>query len=802
MSNNRKNLQPRWPLAIIKALCVPEYAEEIEGDLEEAFEARMQDHPFWLGMVLYMWDVLSFLRPSLLNLNRRNQQVNVIDMLQNHFKIAIRVFSSSKLFTTINIAGLTIGITAFLLILNYVRFESRYDQQHPYADDLYRVTLSNDGGNTAIAANHPAVAAAMKREFPEVENFARMVDKKIIFGSFVLSYTNNQGEVVRNNANDYKMYVAEASLLELFEIAMVHGEASTALEAPNSLIISQRVAKQFFGEEDPLNKTFYVNNEHPVIVRGVFEDLPENTHLEFDLLVSFTTLGEWVDNTWVWPEFYNYVRLHPATDPSQVEAKFPQLIRKHMSEIMDEHGFETTFALQKVSDIHLKSQLGKEISANSSDEILYFLLVVAGFVIGIALINFINLSTAKSIERAKEVGLKKVVGAPRSSLITQFLLESLMINFLSVLLSILLLVLLMDPFNELVGLNVLSMDLLTQPWTWFVLLSVFFTGGILAGVYPAFILSGFKPVQVLKGKYQQSSSGTMLRKALVVVQFSISLMLIAGTFIVYSQFSFMQNQEVGYDKEHTVVINAPMVVDSTINNQLSVFKDELIRYQEIHNISMTNDIPGKRIDWLNGVRRMNVTKEDGNQCYLMSVDHDFLPTYEMELLAGRNFKPEDITSYNNNEENPIHPVIINRTLAKELGFNDVHDALNERIIFILGPKDRRSVIIGIVEDYHQQSLRLDYEPILFFYPNYYNSMYMTINVQMDNVQETRRSSKMSMPGSFPMIRLTSSFWTIIFTDNTRRISGLGKSVCCSLLWPLPLLPWVYLGLVLIWPSKK
>ena len=266
-----------------------------------------------------------------------------------------------------------------------------------------------------------------------------------------------------------------------------------------------------------------------------------------------------------------------------------------MDEIMQEHGFEARFGLQPVKDIHLKSHLVKEISANANEKTLYFLLIIAGFVIMIALINFVNLSTAKSIERAKEVGLKKVLGASKSALVRQFLLASLIINLISLLVAVILVSALIDPFNQLVGLKILSLRIWTEPAVWMVLLTIFLTGGLLAGIYPALVLAGFRPIQVLKGKFHHSGRGAWLRRVLVVAQFAISIALIAGTFIVYSQFSYMQQQELGYDAEHSLVVNAPMVVDSTINSRIEVFKANLRRNPDIHAITMTSDIPGRRM---------------------------------------------------------------------------------------------------------------------------------------------------------------------------------------------------------------
>ena len=435
MDNSNKPIQPQWPVRVLKWLCNPGYLEEIEGDLHEAFADRLERHKPFMAKFLYVKDALGFLRLSMIRKPYTSSNINHADMFYNHFKIALRIFSKNKLFSLINIAGLTIGISAYLLITQYVEFEFSYDRYHSQIDDLYRVTISRKTGEgqfSTWATNHPAVAPTMKADFPEVENYARVVDKTVMWGPFVLSYAKENGTVVKSNANDVKMYIADGTIFDLFDIPLIRGNPETALRDPASMILSADMAHRFFGDEDPLDKIIMVNNEHPAKVTGVFERLPQNTHFNFDILVSFSSLGPWPDDTWTWPEFYNYVKLKPGAKPEELDARFPAFVTKYLGEIMNEHGFQVKFNLQPVGDIYLKSHLSKEISANSSDRTLFFLMIIAGFIIIIALINFINLSIAKSVERAKEVGLRKVVGGRRGALIGQFLMESLMINFISV----------------------------------------------------------------------------------------------------------------------------------------------------------------------------------------------------------------------------------------------------------------------------------------------------------------------------------------------------------------------------------
>jgi len=659
-------------------------------------------------------------------------------MFKNHIKIALRFFKKNKLFTFINILGLAIGITAFLLLTQYVGFEKSYDKN---IEDVYRVTLSSNLGSpdafNTSATNHPALGPAIKSDFPEVESYVRMVNRIVVSGSAVLSYQKESGDLIKSNINDYKIYFADNGILDMFNIPLIQGNTETALKEPQTIILSERVAKLFFGKEDAVGKDILINSDGDRIkVTGIFKDLPKNTHLQFDMLVSFSSLNaEYFNSAWVWPEFYNYVKLRKGIAPETVQSKLPLFTEKYLSDIMNEHSFRAKMALQPVKDIHLKSNLKQEMSANSSESTLFFLIIIAGFVISIALINFINLSTAKSMERAKEVGLKKVVGAQRNVLISQFLIESLIINLLAVIIAIAFVSLLITPFNHLVGIEVLSFQMWSNIEVWIMVFAVFIIGGLLAGIYPAFVLSSFKPIQVLKGKFYQSSKGTLLRKGLVIAQFVIAIALVSGTFIVYNQFSYMQNQELGFKADQNLVMNAPMDVDSTILQKINTFKKEMLRKSNVKAITMTNDVPGNALISFNTVRKKEDERAQGISSNFMEIDADFLDTYKVELIAGRNFTLSD----SSNMFRPttiLNRVLINKSVAKKLGYSSPEEALNKKIIFKYGPSDRTAEIIGVVENYHQQSLKKDYENIIFVYHSFYFANYLTFNISSQNVTKT------------------------------------------------------------------
>lgn len=677
-------------------------------------------------------------------------------MLKKHFKIAFRFFKKNRLFSLINITGLAVGIAAFIILIQYIAFEKSYDKGF---DNVYRVTLSSKSSMDRFetqATNHPAVGPSMKAEFPEVESFARMVDMKLMNARGVLSYKRQNGDVVRYNLNDFKAYYSDSKILDLFQIPLIGGNAETTLDKPGIIVISERTAKQFFGNEDPLGKSIIVNSQYSATVNGVFENLPQNTHLNFDFLVSFATLGQGTDTNWVWPEFYNYVKINPGTSSQALEAKLPQFVDKNLGDIMNTYGFQAKMNLQPVGDIHLATNLKKEMSINSSPLVLNFLAIIAFLVIGIALTNFINMSTAKSLERAKEVGLKKVVGANRKMLIAQFLIESLMINFFAILIAIVLVILLMEPFNTLVQLEILDFGMWGRPLIWLSLLSLLLFGGILAGLYPAFALSRFRPVEVLKGRFHQSGNGLFLRKGLIIGQFVISIALVSGTYIVFNQYSFMQDQDLGFESDQNIILDTPIDWDSdsysSALDRLEVFKNQLTQSPNISSVSLSTEIPGKVVNLTDGIRKPSESKKLTRSVDFLQVDHDFIRTYDLEVVAGRGFRREDRTEYfpdDGQYDNHPHKVVINESTAKALEYNSPEEAVHQKVAFKYGSAEQTAEIIGVIRDYHQQSLRSGIANMMLLYEDRYLAKYITINVEARDLKSTLATIESEFHSFFP-----------------------------------------------------
>lgn len=677
-------------------------------------------------------------------------------MIKNYFKIAYRNLLRNKLFSLVNISGLAIGIAACFLILQYVRFEFSYDKFHDQGANIYRIGIQSEGETSAT--NHPGTGPALKRTFPEVKEFARIVHQSIFWGnSSSWLYINETGGI--KSFNEERVYCADPSLLTMFSFPFVHGDPGQALAGNTSVAISESTAKKYFGDDDPLGKTLLLNGENPYTVSGVFKDVPENSHLKFDILVSdFLREGwrggwnhEW---DWKWAEFFTYVQTEPSADIEKFKSKLPGFISTYLGDRMKELGKQYSFILQPIADIHLKSpNLAKEQEVHGNERTVYFLSIIASLILIIAWINYINLSTSKSVERAQEVGLRKVVGASKRQLITQFLFESALINLLAILLSCLIVVIVFPYFKQLVGKNigtsVLDLTLLEDMSFWLILIGIFILGAFLAGLYPAFVLSSFRIASVLKGKFFGSRSGIQMRQALVCFQFIISVALVAGTIVVFKQVSFMRNQELGYVRDQLLVLKTPRVGDSTLYNRMISFRTELKRNSSIKNLSPTSEIPGRQISQLNFVRDHDKGKEMDFLCYHFYIDKDYVSTFGLDIVAGRNFIEEDHLPYSDKETELPAPVMLNEKAIRALGYLDMSDAIDRFIWYGRGPREWVGKIVGVVEDHHQRSLKDDFDPIIYFpAPGIYGE-YLTINMSMQDASQTLSAIEKDFKETFP-----------------------------------------------------
>ena len=662
-------------------------------------------------------------------------------MLKNYLKIAYRNLLKNKIFSLVNIAGLAIGMAACFFIFLYVHFERSYDGWHKNIVNLYRVPVKFSGSlmnNTTAATNHPAVGPAMKKDFPEVVDYARLALAPTFIGTTMMSYTNGNQTVT---FNEDRIYFTDPSLLTMFSFPFTEGDPHTALSGKQSIVISDRIAKKYFGNQDPLGKTVSINQQTSFKVTGVFRDIPENSHLKFDVLLPLQVLGSTeLDATWNWPEFYTYVQLAPGTDPRKVEAKFPAFIQKYMGALMKQLKYGADFQLQPVRDIHLRSNLEKETEANGSEKEIAFLTMIGIFILVIAWINYINLSTARSTERAKEVGIRKVAGAAKVQLIIQFMMESAIVNLLALLVAAGLVAILYPHFGAFIGKDIRDnsggSSWFQQPGFWLGLMGLLVGGALLVGAYPAFVLSSFRPILVLKGRFFQSSRGILLRKALVSFQFVLSILLIAGAITVYSQLSYMQNQALGYNKDQVLVLKAPAIYDSTWVTKMQSLKDQLLANPSVLSISTSSDIPGQTIAGRNSVRKLSEDETHNFTPFYVNIDQDFLRTFQIQLAAGRGLLSADMTNLGDSETTRV---LVNEEVVKGMGFKNDEAAINQPILFRYGKSDRKGEIVGVIKNYHQRSLREGYDPILLFEPKFNNWNYISVRLKTTDVNHSLAS---------------------------------------------------------------
>ncbi|HLF34848.1 MAG TPA: ABC transporter permease [Cyclobacteriaceae bacterium] len=668
-------------------------------------------------------------------------------MFKNFLIISIRNLNRNKVFSVINIFGLAIGMAACLAIAQYVHFEMSYDRFHKNADHIYRVLLADI--KKTHASNHPGTGPMLKDEFPEVKDYARMVHQTIFYRAVsTWSHIDEYDQIKTFNIQN--VYNVDPSFVTMFSFPFLYGNPETAFTDLNSVVISRSVSQKFFGSENPVGKILIRDGYRSFTVTGVI-DVLENSHMKFDMLLSYFFTEAWgggwshtVD--WKWPEYFTYIQLDPAADPKYLEAKFQDVIPKYLGDWMKAINRQAYFRLQPIKDIHLKSPLlNKEYVVHGSVNTVNFLSIIAVIILVVAWFNYINLSTARSIERAREVGFRKVAGASKKQLIIQFLLESVILNIPAILLAFIIFIISVPWFNDLAGLKIGFSGLYNETWFWISLGIIFMLGSLLAGIYPAFVLSSIRIITVIKGKYSNSAGGIMFRKLLVGGQFAISIALIAGTLIVYRQVSFMRNKDLGYNKEQMLVVKVPTVVDSTFASRAESFLNELENYSGQKKFTVASEVPGKWIPNVNSVKKEGSEEIEIFGCSYVSIDHNFIDTYEMKAVAGRNFR---VNEYSKLIPGKIIPVMINEKAAEILGFKNPEESISEHILFTVGDLEWTGEIIGVVNNYHQRSFRMDYDPMVFGYYTW-GIQYICINLNTGNLIESVAYIKDLYKSSFP-----------------------------------------------------
>ena len=655
-------------------------------------------------------------------------------MIKNYLKIAWRNIMRHKAYSGINILGLAIGIAACLLILQYVSFELSYENFHVNKDRIYRVQQDRyDNGklSTQWAAGAYAVGNSFKDAIPDIEDYV-----KVVQNGRLTAEINNQPLKIE------KVYFASSSFFNIFTYPLVAGNKNTALKEPFTAALSETTARKIFGSVNVVGKTLELNRNTNYTITAVYKDAPVNTQLKPDILLSYTTYLKLVgpdnnpETAWEWDGCLTYILLRKGADPAAVEKKFPPIVEKGVGADMKKFNASVTYLLQPLKDIHLYSHYMGEPGENGDGKTVYLLLGIDFFILVIAWVNYINLATARAITRAREVGVRKAVGSQRRQLIVQFLSESALLNGFALVLALLIVLIAIPGFKTLTG-QQLSFSLLGEPVFWLSLISLFLVGIFFSGLYPAFVLSGFKPIEVLKGKTSTTKHSALLRKSLVVFQFAASLFLLIGTVTVYRQIQYMRKQSLGINIEETLVVTAPIVgIDSTFLHKMTAFKQELKKQSSVKNITVSTSIPSETGWNAGGIRLVGQDESKQKQYRVIGIDYDYIKTFEIKLIAGRAFAKEFGSDKNS--------VIFNRKGIEQLGFNKPKEAIGKKIEFW----GNQYTIEGVTENFHQQSLRDAYDPlILRLIPD--NNGSISIKTSATQTSQTINSVKAEWNKFFP-----------------------------------------------------
>jgi putative ABC transport system permease protein len=624
-------------------------------------------------------------------------------MLHNYLKTALRNIKRNALFSLIAVLGLAIGISACLLILHYVNFEKSYDRFYKDNERIYRLRYertSDEGQKVQFASCCPPAADVIRGAYPEVEEIAR------IFRYRAVVSPKDQDIQFREE----RMYFAESEFFNIFNLTFTAGNPSDRLRSANNAFLSQSSAKKYFGEKEPLGQTITVDGRADYRVLGIYKDVPANSHLKLDIILSYQNLfsiyGPEIRQSWGHTSFFTYLRLRPDADPDVFERKMAKLVETHANEMMSFYKVKIELKMQPLTDIHLNSHFMQEYEINGNKSTIDVLLMVAFFIIFMAWINYINLSTSRSLTRAKEVGLRKVVGASRRQLIAQFFSETLLTYTLASALALILIIEFLPSFSRITGTPLVE-DLWKTSWFWIALLGLLLASVLLSGAYPVVALSSYNPASVIRGELGTTPKGMNLRKSLVVFQFVMALALITSTFSIYNQIDYMKNQELGFEIEQILVTNTPRVRYESLKESFTTFKEELLKQPNIKKACVVSEVPGRQIMWDNGgIHKAGADKSQGKNYQIVGVDYDFVDVFGLQVLQGRNFSKEFPADKN--------ALILNETAVKWMGFNSIDEAIGKEVDYW----GEIYPIIGVLEDYHHQSLKEAFEPHIYrLYPH-------------------------------------------------------------------------------------
>jgi putative ABC transport system permease protein len=718
-------------------------AEEVRGDLEEKFYSDLKHKSVFKAKVNYWYQVLNYLRPFALRKSKASH-LNQYDMFQSYFKIGWRNLLRNKGYSAINIGGLALGITCFLFLLSYVRFERSYEDFHKNGGNIFRVTLDLYKNGEFLMTDcemYAPFGVLAKEKMPEVIDFVRMMNND-----------NTRVKIGEQKFLEERSYFADSSVFTIFSFKPLYGSLLGSLSKPNQAVLTKSTAQKYFGRTDVVNESLEAEGGLYKIT-AVIEDVPANTHLKFDFLLSHITYPKinknYTDQSWdSGNNEFTYLLMAPGTDVKVFNGKLKDLSVSLKDKINDDR-----FSAEPMKDIHLYSNKTFEPDVNGSARTVYALLIIAIFIIGLAWVNYINLSTAKAMERAREVGVRKVMGSLRSQLVTQFLMESILVNVVAAMIALVLIKIGLPYFLELTGQPLMS--IFEYNSFWYSLLIVLFIGILFSGGYPALVLSSFDPVAVLKGKFRSSAHGQWLRQGLVVFQFTATTVLIICLSTVYLQINHLQNHDLGMDISQTLILRAPDKdqADSVYQSKYHSFKTELLRDHSVQSVSQSQSVPGSNVNEMGTTQSVFQVGKDKNSgsfnYYHYAIDADFISTLGMKLIAGRNFeagmKNQDL-------------VLINEEACASLGFQTPQQAVGSKITYYTRWPGEPSTVIGVVKNFYQRSPKEKQVPMVLRYYSGFSS-YFALKVKTTNMKETIEFAKAKWDESF-----SSSPFSYFFLD--------------------------------------
>jgi putative ABC transport system permease protein len=667
-------------------------------------------------------------------------------MFKNYCIIAFRKYTRQRAMTLINVSGLAIGMAAFLIIELYISYEKSYDSFHDQSRNIYRIqhNFYKEGElKLGSALTVPAVPAAIQNNFSELRDYALATRAYLEYAAF--SYS----EDVSFRAE--RIFFVTPSFINMFDFALIQGDPQKALSGPLQAVLTRSTAQANFGDEDPLGKTIVYNDRHAFTVTGVCEDVPTNSHIQFDVLLSFDSIAAAAgglenalkspESDWSSRSFYAYLSLYPEADPKQLQDNFNKWLADTRSQVWKKENQRQEILLQPLEDIHLFSNLAYEIEPESQGnaEAVRVLSIIAVFILVLAWVNYINITTSRALERAREVGIRKVSGAYRLQLVKQFLFEYLGLNLFAALLALILVVSFIPYFSQLTS-AALSFRFLLLSDSLRKFIWIFLLGTFLSGFYPAVLLSAFKPSAVLKGHLMRRVGGVRLRKVLVTLQLTVSVALIAGTLIVFQQLTFMLDRDPGIDVEQILVLHCPgtnMPPPEVFNKNFTAFREDAKNVPDVLSFSSTTAVPGEQVLWSHVFRKKEDSDQDYHRINLVGIDDNFIPTLGIRIIAGRNFSQEFPSDENS--------MILNDAARSLLGFRNAEEAINRAVIW----RGRELPVVGVIENYNQLSPKAMPIPLIYLHSG--NRGFVAVKINTQNLYQTLGQLKSTWQRHFPGI---------------------------------------------------